>query len=84
MTNSIEIKSGIPIPPVTRGGVVSKYPLKDLKVGDSFFLPKAKAKRVGTTIYAIARRLGIKVTVRQHVFEGASGVMTWRLPDDAP
>ena len=80
--NQIKIKSGIPIPPVTRGGPPSKYPLKEMKVNDCFFLPKAKAKRVGTAIYNQARRVGIKVTVRQHIHEGVEGVMVWRLPDE--
>jgi hypothetical protein len=72
----IPIQSGIPIPPVEPP---MKYPLPDMKVGDSFFLPRAKVKRIRGRIYSAAARRKMRVTLRQFTQDGSSGVMIWRI-----
>ena len=65
------VEKGVPRPETKRKGV-SKYPLHQLKIGDSFYSPNDRVRQV---MYSLARRAGIKVSV---AYEG-DGVRVWRI-----
>ena len=69
------IEKNVPIPP--RRGRRSKYPVADLKQGESFLVPSGTFKKpqsVVSTLYAAAKRIDVKVSVR--IME--DGVRVWR------
>lgn len=71
-----KVEKGVPIPP--RRGRKSKYPVATLKDGESFLVPSGsfkKAQSVVSTLYAAAKRVGIKVSVRIM----GDGVRVWRV-----
>ena len=79
-----KIEKGIPVPRAANapGGRDSIFPLRELKVGDSFFVPCAKKEmaktqqRLTTAIYNWARkRKGFKGTTRRM----AKGIRVWRI-----
>jgi hypothetical protein len=73
---NFKIEKGVPIPP--RRGRKSKYPVASLKDGESFLVPTGsfkKAQSVVSTLYAAAKRVGIKVSVRIM----NDGVRVWRV-----
>ena len=84
------IRTGIALPPKTRIGGNSKYPLAQLQEGQSFFIPNAK-KAVQVTLSKSSKALGIKVTTRRMqdyvefdadgngVGEKVDGLMVWRV-----
>lgn len=79
------IEPAAPVPPVTRSRK-SKYPWESLEiarkdssgelVGNWFRVAGTTTKKFSTQVYAAARRLGRKFTVRQ-IEDGVLGV--WRL-----
>ncbi len=79
MTDEIKIEKGIPMPASRRDGH-SKYPLKDMEVGDSFFVAnspdgRSPAKTIRWTVGAFRKKnTGTKFSVR--VVEG--GIRVWR------
>lgn len=76
-----EIDTGIAIPARTRTGAPSKYPLAELPVGGSFFVPNAKPS-LPTTLGKTAKALNIKITTRTVVEkvngEEVKGMRVWR------
>ena len=55
----------------------NKYPLKELKVGDSFFVPVEDLGLSGRNgIYVAATRLRIKITIRQ---QPDRSLRVWRI-----
>lgn len=68
-----EIQSNIPLP-TPRGPV--KYPLADMKVGDSFFIPGKNSQQISGS-FAINRPK--KFSVRQREENGVKGVRVWRI-----
>lgn len=72
---SYKIEKNVPIPP--RRGRRSKYPVAELKTGESFLVPQGtfkKSQSVVSTLYAAAKRAGVKVSVR--IMD--DGVRVWR------
>lgn len=70
-----KIEKNVPIPP--RRGRRSKYPVADLKTGESFLVPNGtfkKTQSVVSTLYAAAKRNDVKVSVRVM----PEGVRVWR------
>ena len=69
--------SAIAIPPKTR--TVKKSPLyarmEKMKIGEAFVVNDAQMASVAANIYATAKRIGIKVTLRQL----EEGVGVWRV-----
>lgn len=60
------IESGFPIPPAKRGvgrGSTS-WPWSDMKVGDSFKVPRDKARSVKVAAVQYAKRHGVAFTSR--------------------
>jgi len=52
---------------------MSKYPINEMEIGDSFFLENRESAPIG--VYNTARRSGAKVTLRK---EG-NGYRVWRI-----
>ena len=71
--NEIKIESGIPIPPSPLKGR-SKYPFKDMAIGDSFVV-KSKGRGVVAGFYYAAKHLGMKAKVSE--IDG--GYRVWRI-----
>ena len=70
---TVKIDKGIPVPP--RGSNrASKYPYDKLEIGDSFFVKGKNATKFSASAYTQARKLGIKLTVRNE----KDGVRVWR------
>jgi len=65
----IRIDKGVPIP---APAAAQKYPMRDLEIGDSFFVPTTNIH--GTGLYNSARRAGIRITLRK--VDG--GLRCWR------
>jgi hypothetical protein len=64
MKSQFPIEKDIPLPPRNRNG---KYPLPDMKIGDSFLVPKDSIKNennLRTTICKYAKSIHVTVTVR--------------------
>lgn len=73
----IKVDKQKPIPEMKRGPV-SKYPFKDLKVGDSFLIPdKAKKNGIYSSLanFNKGRRNPIKITIRTE----DQGLRVWRI-----
>lgn len=66
-----EIERGVPVPDK---GSKSKYPLREMEIGDSFFVPNAK-----NTDFAVRYRLKPKTfVVRVDLVDGVKGIRVWR------
>ena len=87
-TLGIEIEDDIPVPPGSdRRSVERKYPLSELKVGQSFFLPLEE----GDDIKRMANRLsqarqtyqkkheGVRLTQRMGEEDEQIGIRIWRV-----
>ena len=67
-----QIDDGVPIPEVPKREY--KYPVRDLEVGQSFFVPK------GSYVTASFAKLAPKKFSYRHVTEdGVKGVRVWRI-----
>jgi len=74
----IKIDSNIPLPDMSAAGRPRIYPFEDMKVGDSFFIPKADRKTAlvrSASSRWTATHPGWKLLVRQE--EG--GCRCWRV-----
>lgn len=72
-----KIEKGVSIPPVIRKsvGAPSKYPFKEMAVGDSFSVPLSERRRVVSAASSHKRRHGAAFTVRMLEDE----VRVWRV-----
>lgn len=77
--DDIRIDKGVPIPQrvYKRRGPVT-VAVQKMKVGDSIWLTPYKPSLLATA-HTLARRLGMKVTVRHLVERGIEGVRVWRI-----
>ena len=73
-----QIEDGIEIPALTRN-TEPKYPFKQMKVGQSFFVPctEENAKKVRNSISSSARSAKVRHVTR--IAEG--GLRVWRVAD---
>jgi len=71
---SITVDKGVPIPNFRTAPRKSKYPWRDLEVGDSFLVPDTTSERFGPQAREAGLRLGRKFTVRKV----EEGVRVWR------
>ena len=87
-TLGIEIEDDIPVPPGSdRRSVERKYPLSELKVGQSFFLPleegddlKRMANRLSQARQTYQKRNeGVRLTQRMWEEENTIGIRIWRV-----
>ena len=69
------VTSGIPIPPLSPS---SRYPLKRMKVGDSFGFPASEANKVRNAVssYRAAGAKSVRFTVRK---ESPKRCRCWRI-----
>lgn len=74
---AIKIESGIAIPVGAGRRGVTKYPFRDMNVGDSFFVATDNPKKTGNVIASCARPILGKGNFAIHSVEG--GVRVWRL-----
>ena len=71
-TDTIEITKGLPTPHRGR----TKYPFRDMELGDSFFAPGSSV--IG--IHGCARRhRPMRFTCRSVVENGIAGIRVWRI-----
>ena len=84
----IEIEDDIPVPPGSdRRSVERKYPLAELKVGQSFFLPleegddlKRMANRLSQARQSYQKRNeGVRFTQRMWEKDDEIGIRIWRI-----
>lgn len=84
----IEIEDDIPVPPGSdRRSVERKYPLAELKVGQSFFLPleegddlKRMANRLSQARQSYQKRNeGVRFTQRMWEKDDVVGIRIWRV-----
>jgi hypothetical protein len=79
---TITIDKNVPIPERVWGknGRVSKYPFRDMKLGDSFFIPRTTSARFTPNICQF-KKLNPKFnfTVRTVVEKKVPGVRVWRI-----
>ena len=78
MTTAIQIESGVPIPGPRRrtGGRKPKYPLAEMRVGQSFWSPVTVS-----ALHGCIRRAGLDgrtFTVRNETRDGTRGARCWR------
>lgn len=70
--DEIEINKGLPTPQRGR----TKYPFRDMELGDSFFAPGASV----ISLHGCARRhRPMRFTCRSLVENGVAGVRVWRI-----
>lgn len=72
-----KIDKGIPVPSPQRGKT-SKYPYRDMLVGDSFFTTRDQSS-IGSTAKAYGNRNRMKFTTRVVVENGVKGTRVWRV-----
>ncbi len=70
----MKIEKNVPIP-AKSGRLTSKYPFKQMELGDSFFVATDKPIRTMTSLRACAKNAGVKATCRKV----AGGVRVWRI-----
>ena len=75
--DKIKVEKGIPLPRSN----ASKYPWKDLEIGDSFFCPGKKISQVNATMCPIDYRGKRKFAARTRTLEddNEEGVRIWRI-----
>jgi len=77
----ITIDKDVPVP--SRCGAMTKYPFKDMEVGDSFFVPNKKSMEITPAITQFKRSskgqyFGWTFACRKVQEEGVTGVRVWR------
>lgn len=75
----IKIKKDVPLPPRHEGWTEL---LRGMEIGDSFFVPAATPQdrnKLTATCSSLARRLGLKVSVRKRTDRGIVGLRVWRV-----
>lgn len=79
-----KIEKNVPMPEIHSGkGIFRKYPFRDMKVGDSFFVPKTALSDGSNSVryaasYFKIRHPGYDFTVRK--VENPDGWRIWRTP----
>lgn len=69
-------KKKIPLPPDSSGGGVTKYPFREMEIGDSFLIPRNEMnENTRMNIYGLAAKKNIKVSTRI----SEEGLRVWRI-----
>ena len=73
----MKIEKNIPIP---ESAGESKYPFKDMEVGDSVFVEGQTSQGAAMmSAKNIERRYGVKFSARKRTEDGVDGVRIWRI-----
>jgi hypothetical protein len=76
MMTSFEIEDGVPMPKAQLPGCPPKYPFDTMEIGQSFFAPGMKVKKVGNA----ARHYKPKrFRCRSVIENGIRGTRCWRI-----
>jgi hypothetical protein len=79
----MKIDANIPIPKIVQVARESKYPLRSLQIGDSFFIPKGNEKgtrnSISSLMDACSKRHGLKFVTRTVVEDNVKGLRVWRV-----
>lgn len=84
----INLEKNVPLPEIGRGSNRiekqtdrTKYPISEMEVGDSFFVPEKLAvnKTLGNYFTYRAKQIGIRVTTRTVNEQNMRGVRCWRI-----
>jgi hypothetical protein len=70
-----EIQAGVPVP---KRGRVSRYPLRTMDVGESFFTPGKSTAAMCAAVRRAAKDTDRDFTVRAVEENGLKGVRCWR------
>ena len=79
---SYKVESGVPIPMPKPKAKARKYPLREMLIGDSFFVPASTLKSPSSAYASLgshARQAGIKVSIRRLTEDGVDGFRVWRV-----
>ncbi len=84
MSNVIFVQSGIPIPaknPTAPPRPDTKYPFREMKDGDSFFIECSRDRRekIRPAIAGSGKRVGVRVVSRAVTEDGKPGLRFWRV-----
>jgi hypothetical protein len=72
----MQIEDGIPIPSPQQGN--NKYPVRELSVGQSFFIEESDVRKRQNLVRSILKAArGAKVSVTTRIL--SNGVRTWRI-----
>lgn len=71
------IASDIPVPRA-KAGCTQSSPIRQLKIGDSFFVNRSHGK-YSSSAHALAKVLNIKLSMRAETQNGVAGVRVWRI-----
>lgn len=71
---SYKIESGIPVPKMSKP---MKYPLSEMKIGESFLVTDKKIANLRAYIYNISKKMGMKFKV----MATEEGIRVWRVSD---
>lgn len=74
----IKIDKLIPIPKPGRKGWLARYPFRQMKVGDSFFVPGRNVQQMSNSGAQYRKLFGHRYTVRSVVEGGKKGCRVWR------
>jgi hypothetical protein len=69
----IEIEKGIPTPPRSR------YPLRDMEIGDSIFIPSKTSLGFSGYVASAGKQTGFKFSTRKAIKDGVTGLRVWRI-----
>ena len=69
-----EIEKNVAI--ASRVGVINKYPLSEMEIGDSFVISAPTSKRIQLSIYSCAKNKKMKVVTR---FLADGSIRVWRV-----
>ena len=81
--SDFKIEKNVPIPPRAGGRNGSKYPFRQLQVGDSTFV-EGKPSKIASALQAAAKLMPkVSFTSRATTEDGKDGVRVWRQADKA-
>jgi hypothetical protein len=75
----VKVERGVPIPPERLPGRFPVYPWRDMEIGDSFAVDRARDRQVRSVAWGWGKRHGQKFTVARVVEDGIEKVRCWRI-----
>jgi hypothetical protein len=75
---AVKIEPGVPLPGKCEGRRLRSFPWLEMKVGDSFFVPREQ-HGMARNAHAAGQRYGLKFATRAVTEAGKRGTRIWRL-----